>query len=132
MKDNRAISIRSYIIKNHHAFTRDKFKAMIGNAIYASQFGGVKNRSSTMAGALVRWTMLACIKLGNCCSVFLGDVKSAYYSILHGLLDSQEFDPASLEDFLERVEIPLAFHEPLFLYMSNPGAIDLTTSDPHI
>lgn len=132
MLDFRAISIRLFLIKAHHSFVRDRFRLLVGSCLFNFQYGGAKNRSHLMAAALIRWTVAAAIKSGKACQVFLGDVMSAYYRVLHVLLVPQLFSAQCLGDILDQSDIPIAFHEPILGMLREPGAVAAHSHDPHL
>eukprot|EP00974_Lingulodinium_polyedra_P072907 7056847-Lingulodinium_polyedra.AAC.1 len=66
-----------------------------------------------MASAQFRWAMSAAKRLGCCLSVLLVDVKSAYYSVFHALLDLSAWSDSELADIIDDSEVPLAFVLPL-------------------
>ena len=132
MREFRAISIRSYITKIHHSFVRGLFRLLVGSAVTAFQFGGTKGLSHLMASAMLRWTISAAIQAGQSCQVFLGDVQSAYYKVLHSLLTPRRFSRDTLNDVLDDSDIPLSFHGPLLDMLEQPGAIAAVTHDEHV
>ena len=85
-----------------------------------------------MASALIKWTLLASKHTGISAQVFLGDVRSAYYRILHSLLDPLQYTDDSLAEVLDESDIPLAYHDPLLKLLQSPGAIQAGTDDPHL
>ena len=132
MADWRSIYIRSYFTKAHHAFLRDEFKLLVVSSLYFNQFGGMKHKGTDMAAAYLRWTLRTtqCQVLDVC--LFFIDVLSAYYSVLHMLLDPESYSRDSLGDVIDQLDIPLAFHETLYRMLGNPGAISLHVHEPHL
>eukprot|EP00974_Lingulodinium_polyedra_P112810 10917699-Lingulodinium_polyedra.AAC.1 len=85
-----------------------------------------------MASALVRWTLEAATASRRSCMLLFVDIKAAYYSVLHALLDPHEFTERSLEQVLDEVEVPLAYYEPIKLMLQEPGSIDQDLADVHL